>query len=46
MAATSAKKSGPKDRLYVYKSEKHEVAYEKHRNTPAKKFGSGTKKSS
>jgi len=44
--ATTAKKSGPKDRHYVNKSEKHEVAYQKHRKTPAKKFGSGNKKSS
>lgn len=42
--ATAVKKSGPKDKLYVNKSEKHEVAYEKHRKTPAKKFGSGSKK--
>ena len=43
--ATTAKKTGPKDKSYVNKSQKYEVAYEKHRNTPAKKFGSGSKKS-
>jgi hypothetical protein len=41
--ATTAKKTGPKDRQYVNKSEKHEVAYEPKRKTPAKKFGSGGK---
>lgn len=41
--ATTAKKPGPKDKFYVNKSEKHEVAYEKHRKKPAKKFGSGKK---
>jgi hypothetical protein len=44
--ATTAKKSGPKDRSYVNKSEKHEVAYAKHRKTPAKKFGNGNPKKS
>lgn len=33
------KKSGPKDRDYVNKSEKHEVKYEPKRKTPAKKLG-------
>lgn len=37
--ATAKKKSGPKDRSYVNKGEKYEVAYEKKRKTPAKKFG-------
>jgi hypothetical protein len=40
MATTKeTKKSGPKDRNYVNKSEKHEVKYESKRKTPAKKFG-------
>lgn len=38
--ATTAKKSGPKDRSYVNKSEKYEVKHEPKRKTPAKKFGS------
>jgi hypothetical protein len=40
--ATTAKgsKTGPKDRSYVNKSQKHEVDYEKDRKAPAKKFGS------
>ena len=42
--ATTAKKTGPKDKSYVNKSQKYEVAYEEHRKTPAKKFGSGSKK--
>jgi hypothetical protein len=33
-------KTGPKDRKYVNKSEKYEVAYEPKRKTPATKFGS------
>jgi hypothetical protein len=33
------KKTGPKDRSYVNKAEKHEVKYEPKRKTPAKKFG-------
>ena len=37
----NSSKSGPKDRSYVNKSQKHEVDYEKNRKTPAKKFGSG-----
>lgn len=41
--ATAAKKSGPKDRKYVNKDEKYEVAYEKKRKKPAKKFGAGKK---
>jgi hypothetical protein len=39
MATTAKKKSGPKDRSYVNKDEKHEVKYESKRKTPAKKFG-------
>jgi hypothetical protein len=40
MATTKeTKKSGPKDRSYVNKDEKHEVKYESKRKTPAKKFG-------
>jgi hypothetical protein len=35
----AAKKSGPKDRSYVNKGQKYEVAYESKRKTPAKKFG-------
>jgi hypothetical protein len=42
-AKKTAKKSGPKDRSYVNKSEKHEVNYESSRKTPAKKFGSKKK---
>jgi hypothetical protein len=37
------KKSGPKDKNYVNRSEKHETVYEKYRKTPAKKFGSSKK---
>jgi hypothetical protein len=37
------KKSGPKDRSYVNKSQQHEVTYEKSRKTPPKKFGTGKK---
>jgi hypothetical protein len=33
-------KPGPKDREYVNKKQKYEVAYEPSRKTPAKKFGS------
>ncbi|HEY9004578.1 hypothetical protein [Ohtaekwangia sp.] len=43
---TASKKRGPKDRSYVNKSEKFEVAYEKKRKTPAKKFGSSRKTAS
>lgn len=43
MPKNDNKKSGPKDRSYVNKSQKHEVDYEKDRKTPAKKFGSGNK---
>jgi hypothetical protein len=40
MATTNEKKkTGPKDRSYVNKSENHEVKYESKRKTPAKKFG-------
>ncbi|HYC84082.1 MAG TPA: hypothetical protein VEB86_02625 [Chryseosolibacter sp.] len=39
----SGKKTGPKDRSYVNKDQKHEVKYEKSRKTPAKQFGSGSK---
>jgi hypothetical protein len=50
-AKTSAKKTakktgskpGPKDREYVNKKQKYEVAYEPKRKTPAKKFGSKAK---
>jgi hypothetical protein len=41
----SKSKPGPKDRSYVNKSQEYEVKYEKDRKTPAKKFGSGAKKS-
>jgi hypothetical protein len=37
------KKSGPKDKNYVNKSEPYEVKYEPNRKTPAKKFGSKSK---
>ena len=40
--ATTSKKPGPKDKSYVNKSEKHEVAYEPKRKTPPKKFGAGS----
>jgi hypothetical protein len=33
------KKSGPKDRSYVNKAQKHETSYESKRKTPAKTFG-------
>lgn len=33
------KKTGPKDKDYVNKSEKYEVEYEPKRKSPAKKFG-------
>lgn len=39
--AKATKKSGPKDKSYVNKSEDYEVSYEKKRKTPAKKFGAG-----
>jgi hypothetical protein len=39
----NSKKSGPKDRSYVNKSENHEVNYESKRKTKAKKFGSKKK---
>jgi hypothetical protein len=39
MEKTTAKKSGPKDRSYVNKDQKHEVKHEPKRKTPAKKFG-------
>lgn len=42
-AAKTTSKRGPKDRNYVNKNEKHEVAYEPKRKTPAKKFGSKKK---
>lgn len=41
MEKKSGKKSGPKDRDYVNKSQKHEVDFEAKRKTPAKKFGQG-----
>jgi hypothetical protein len=40
---TKKSKRGPKDRSYVNKSEKYEVAYEPKRKTAAKKFGSKKK---
>ena len=43
MAKSQEKKSGPKDRSYVNKSENHEVKYEPKRKTPAKEFGKGKK---
>jgi hypothetical protein len=39
MAKSQGKKTGPKDRSYVNKSEDHEVKYEPKRKTPAKEFG-------
>ena len=42
MATSNIKKTGPKDREYVNKSEKHEVKYEPKRKSPAKKFGEGS----
>jgi hypothetical protein len=36
----TGKKSGPKDRNYVNKSQSHEVEYAPKRKSPAKKFGS------
>jgi hypothetical protein len=44
MATKTEKKSGPKDRSYVNQSQKHEVTYESKRKSPAKKFGSSSKK--
>ncbi|HWA33672.1 MAG TPA: hypothetical protein VG737_06060 [Cyclobacteriaceae bacterium] len=41
--ATKKSKTGPKDRKYVNKSEKYEVAYEPKRKSPAKKFGTKKK---
>ena len=41
MATSTKKKSGPKDRSYVNKSEKYEVKHESKRKSPAKKFGGG-----
>jgi hypothetical protein len=38
---TAAKKTGPKDRSYVNKTQKHEVKYESKRKSPAKQFGKG-----
>ena len=43
MNKANKKKTGPKDRDYVNKSEKYEVAYESRRKTAAKKFGSKKK---
>ena len=37
--AQREKKSGPKDRSYVNRSEKHEVIHEKKRKQAARKFG-------
>ena len=39
-----AKKPGPKDRDYVNKSEKYEVAYAPKRKSAPKQFGGGKKK--
>jgi hypothetical protein len=39
MEKKGGKKTGPKDRSYVNKSQEHEVKYEPKRKTPAKKFG-------
>jgi hypothetical protein len=39
-AKKASAKPGPKDREYVNKKQKYEVAYEPSRKTPAKKFGS------
>jgi len=39
MNKNEKKKPGPKDRDYVNKSEKYEVAYESKRKSPPKKFG-------
>jgi hypothetical protein len=36
----ASKKTGPKDRSYVNKSQAHEVEYAPKRKSPAKKFGS------
>jgi hypothetical protein len=43
MAKNAEKKSGPKDRNYVNKSEKYEVKHEPKRKSPAKKFGTKSK---
>ena len=43
MAKKEGKKTGPKDRSYVNKSEDHEVKYEPKRKTAAKEFGSKNK---
>jgi hypothetical protein len=43
--AKKTSKPGPKDRSYVNKDQKHEVAYETKRKTPAKKFGATKAKS-
>lgn len=42
-AKKASAKPGPKDREYVNKKQKYEVAYESRRKTPAKKFGSKAK---
>ena len=39
MEKRESKKTGPKDRSYVNKSQDHEVKHEPKRKTPAKKFG-------
>jgi hypothetical protein len=46
MEKNDGKKSGPKDRSYVNKTQNHEVKHEKDRKTPAKTFGGGSKKNS
>jgi len=43
MATNNKKKSGPKDREYVNKSQDHEVKYESKRKTPAREFGGKSK---
>jgi hypothetical protein len=40
MATSESGKSGPKDKSYVNRGQKHEVKYEPHRKSEAKKFGS------
>jgi hypothetical protein len=41
MEKNEGKKTGPKDRSYVNKSEKYEVKHEDKRKSPARKFGKG-----
>ena len=44
MATQGEKKTGPKDKSYVNKAQRHEVDYEPKRKAPAKTFGQGKKK--